>query len=111
MKTVHTTLCALLAAAPLFAQEPAPTTDPLHAELAAMFERPAGTTISDAQKQQLHAFCERHAGEDLGRYGYVAALAFGEFDATMAIRGEAWAERHGAPADDGFLAREVGGVE
>ena len=46
----------------------------LRAELTAMFERPAGTPISDAQKARLAAFVGAHAGDDLGEFGYVRAL-------------------------------------
>lgn len=43
-------------------------------ELDTMFERPQGTPISAAQKQQLADFLQRYAGQDLGPLGYARAL-------------------------------------
>lgn len=44
-------------------------------ELAAMFERPAGTVISAEQKQKLEDFLQRHASADLAHLGYARALS------------------------------------
>lgn len=44
-------------------------------ELAAMFERPAGTVISAEQQQKLEEFLQRHADADLAHLGYAKALS------------------------------------
>ncbi len=43
-------------------------------ELNAMFERPAGQRISEAQQANLQAFLERHRTDDLAQFGYARAL-------------------------------------
>ncbi|MBI5852929.1 MAG: TlpA family protein disulfide reductase [Planctomycetes bacterium] len=43
-------------------------------ELAHVFDRPAGTTIGDAQKQKLAEFLARWDAADLGELGYAKAL-------------------------------------
>jgi thiol-disulfide isomerase/thioredoxin len=71
MRTVHALLVSALAAAPLAAQHDLAAAQ---RELDAMFERPAGTTISDAHKQKLAAFLERWSGKELGHLGYAEAM-------------------------------------
>lgn len=45
------------------------------AELARVFDRPAGQTIGAEQQQRLSDFLQRHADHDLGPLGYAKALA------------------------------------
>ncbi len=100
MKLLHPALSALLLALPLAAQETAKQDPKLQAELATMFERPAGTPISDAQKQKLTEFCERHAGKDLGAYGYVTALQaylVERDDAKALAAAQSYVTEHGKP--------------
>jgi thiol-disulfide isomerase/thioredoxin len=65
-------LSALFLATPVLAQDP--DLGAAERELHAMFERPRGQVISDAQKSNLAAFLERHAGQDLKHLSYAKAL-------------------------------------
>jgi thiol-disulfide isomerase/thioredoxin len=80
-RTVPSPLTSLASLAWLAAASAIATTIPAQVDLAvaareldAMFQRPPGTPISDAQKQQLAEFLQRHEGQDLGPLGYARAL-------------------------------------
>jgi hypothetical protein len=68
---VRTLICAVLASL-LPAQQP--DLAAAERELAHVFDRPAGQTIGQEQKDRLADFLQRHAGQDLQHLGYARSL-------------------------------------